>query len=172
MATPNLCIIQVTENSLGFEWPRNDLRDWASGLLEGGAAKASQRYLKFRTWGFLGGVNTGPGRQPREGIAPCRTPRHSLCVFLPGLAPRASINHSFPFLREALCCAAISTNNILRVSGLVSRLFRRLRSEKVAPSGQLKTNDLSNIDNFLSMLWRQAPKTPLIWLCGFGVGGV
>ena len=32
-----------------------------------------------------------------------------------------------------------------------------LRSEKVAPSGQLKTNDLRNIDNFLSMLWRQSP---------------
>ena len=41
----------------------------------------------------------------------------ALCV-LPRLTPRASISHSFPFLREALCCAAISTNNILRVSGL------------------------------------------------------
>ena len=72
----------------------------------------------------------------------------ALCVFLPGLVPRASINHSFPFLREVLCCAAISKNKILRIVGLVSRLFRRLRSEKVAPSGQLKTNDLRNIDNF------------------------
>ena len=46
--------------------------------------------------------------------------RHSLCVFFPGLAPRASINHSFPFLREALCCAAISANKILSIARLES----------------------------------------------------
>ena len=46
--------------------------------------------------------------------------RHSLYVFFPRLAPRASINHSFPFLREALCRAAISANKILRIAGLVS----------------------------------------------------
>ncbi len=74
--------------------------------------------------------------------------RHSLYVFFPGLAPRASIDHSFPFLREALCRAAISANKILKIARLVSGLFRRLRSEKVAPSGQLKTNDLHNIDFF------------------------
>ena len=51
-----------------------------------------------------------------------------------------------------------SENKILRLAGLESRLFRRLRSEKVAPSGQLKTNDLRNIGNFLSMWWRQAPR--------------
>ena len=44
----------------------------------------------------------------------------SECVFFAGLTPRVSINHSFPFLREALCCAAISTNNILTVSGIES----------------------------------------------------
>ena len=59
----------------------------------------------------------------------------ALLRFFPRLAPRASINHSFPFLREALCRAAISANKILRIAGLVSRLFRRLRSEKVAPFG-------------------------------------
>ena len=47
--------------------------------------------------------------------------RHSLYVFFPGLAPRASINHSFPFLREALCRAVISANKILSIAGLVSR---------------------------------------------------
>ena len=38
--------------------------------------------------------------------------------FFPGLAPRASINHSFPLLREALCLAAISANKILGIARL------------------------------------------------------
>ena len=40
--------------------------------------------------------------------------RRSLYVFFPGLAPRGSINHSFPFLQEALCRGAISANKILQ----------------------------------------------------------
>ena len=51
-----------------------------------------------------------------------------------------------------------SENKILRLAGLESRLVRGLRPERVAPSGQLKTNDLHNIDNLLSISARQAPR--------------